>query len=240
MFLYNDVNLLAQSANKNNIIDEEIYNHLTLANQILTNSDLREKYDNWLKSFGEDGLTHNNLKDNFKKTISNTKELFPSMPSEAKKSYYEKNETLNNKHGINEDWDKESTISKYNQKKKELEKNISISGEKIKNKKDFNNKFENFKNDNDNQQIIKTDNNQSILEYNGEIIGNEYLSITNYNLLYSNDNIQSNNYSSLDRAFMLQPKIEFDEINVSKKMKEYKSLSEDLSKLYPKPKNNDV
>ena len=34
---------------KNNLIDEEIYNHLTLANQIITNCDLRSKYDEWLK-----------------------------------------------------------------------------------------------------------------------------------------------------------------------------------------------
>ena len=109
---------------KHNIIDEDIYNHLTLANQILTNLDLRDKYDNWLKSFGEDGLSHSNLKDNFKKTLSDTKELFPSLPSEATKSYYDKNKNLNDKHGINENWDKESTLRKYNQKKKEVNLDI--------------------------------------------------------------------------------------------------------------------
>ena len=59
-------------------------------------------------------------------------------------------------------------------------------------------------------------------------------------MLYSNDDIQSNNYSSLDRAFKIQPKIEFKEQNVTEKMKEYKNLSEDLSNLYPKSKSNNV
>ena len=54
------------------------------------------------------------------------------------------------------------------------------------------------------------------------MIGNEYLSITNYNLLYSDDNVQTDNYSSLDRAFLLQPKIEFEEKDVADKIKEYK------------------
>ena len=75
------------------------------------------------------------------------------------------------------------------------------------------------------------------MEYNGEILGDQYLSITNYDLLYSDDNVQSSNYSSLDRAFKLQPKIEYQEVNITQKMKEYKNLSDDLSNLYP-DKNN--
>ena len=35
------------------------------------------------------------------------------------------------------------------------------------------------------------------------------MSVKDYNLLYSEDSIQGNNYSSLDSAFKLQPKMEF-------------------------------
>ena len=75
------------------------------------------------------------------------------------------------------------------------------------------------------------------MEYNGEILGDKYLSVLNYDLLYSNDNVQSTNYSSLDRAFKLQPKIDFKEVNITEKMKEYKNMSDDLSNLYIEPKD---
>ena len=38
---------------KNNILDEEVYNHLTIANQVLTNPELRKKYDEWILTVGE-------------------------------------------------------------------------------------------------------------------------------------------------------------------------------------------
>ena len=225
---------------KNNVIDEDIYNHLTLANQILTNNETREKYDSWLKSFGEDGISHDNLKTNFENSTSQLKMHFPSMPSEAKQLYHEKADQMNLKHGLNNNWDEESTLSRYERKKNELDKAIEVSGERITDTTDFENKFNNKFNDfkiyNKNQQIIMTDGNQSISEYNGHLVGNECLSITSYDLLYSEDSIQTNNYSSLDRAFMLQPKIVFDERDVAEKMKEYNNLSSDLSNLYPKPK----
>ena len=52
---------------KNNLLDDEIYNHLTLANQVLTNSELRKSYDQWLKSFGQDSSTHTDLKKTYEK-----------------------------------------------------------------------------------------------------------------------------------------------------------------------------
>ena len=50
---------------KNNELDDEVFNHLTIANQILSNIESRKKYDEWLKSFGQESLTHENLKDNY-------------------------------------------------------------------------------------------------------------------------------------------------------------------------------
>lgn len=214
---------------KNNLIDEEIYNHLTLANQVLTNERLRKSYDDWLKSFGEDNSSYIDLKENYKETVKNTKVNFPAMPSEAKISYHDKVNKLNEKHGFNQDFDNESTINKYNQKKKELENGIHIQ-QNIKNKKEFNSKFNTYKVDDVNsQEIIKT--NGNIVEYNQQVLGDEYMSIRNYNMLYSEESIQGNNYSSLDSAFKLQPKMEYVEENVDKKMKDYKKMSNDLTTL---------
>ena len=221
---------------KSNIIDEEIYNHLTIANQVLTNSELRKKYDEWILTSVGESLSHNTLKKNFEDSKANNN--LSSMPNDAKKSYHEKVDSLNKKHGFDTNsWENESTMNRYNRKKKEMDEDILIIKDNIKNKKEFNSKFENFKSDDKNQQIIKSESKKDILEYNGEIIGDQYLSIKSYDMLYPNDEIQSKNYSSLDRAFKIQPKIEFKEQNVTEKIKEYKSLSEDLSNLYPKSNN---
>lgn len=214
---------------KNNLIDEEIYNHITLANQVLTNTGLREKYDNWLKSFGQDNIGHSDLKNNYEENLNSVKTHFPSMPGEAKLSYNQKANTLNEKHGFNNDFDSVNTMTKYNQKKKELEDGVNIY-QTIKNKKEFNSTFNNYKVDDVNsQEIIKSDG--TIVEYNQQSIGNEYMSVRDYNLLYSEDAMQGNNYSSLDSAFKLQPKMEFVEEDVEKKMKDYKKFSNDLSTL---------
>ena len=214
---------------KDNLVDEEIYNHLTIANQVLTNDDLRKKYDNWLNSFGDDNPGHKDLKQNFEDSVSQIKCHFPSMPSEAKVSYFEKAENLNNKHGVNNDFN-QNTMEKYNAKKKELEQDIEFENLNIKNKNDFDNKFNTVKEDREIcQDIIKS--NGQIMEFNQQSVGDEYLSITNYSLLYSEDSIQGNKYSSLDNAFKLQPKMEFVEEDIEKKMKDYKNFSNDLSTL---------
>jgi len=214
---------------KNNLEDEEIYNHLTQANQVLTNVNLRKKYDEWLKSYGqlENESNHIELKDNYKK-IKDDK-ITPTKIGEAKLSYYEKSELLNKKHGF-DNFKEESLMTKYNIKKKEQELDYDLEKLEIKNKNDFNNKFSVKKEVKENcQQIIKSDG--SIIEFNQNELGNEYTSIRNYDLLYSEDTIQGENYSSLDNAFLLQPKIEFKENNVEEKMNEYKKFSKDLSTL---------
>ncbi len=214
---------------KNNIVDDEIYNHLTLANQILTNIDLRSKYDEWLKSYGNDSIIHTELKQNYKDTLNSIKSNFPSLPDEAKLSYQEKANKLNERHGFDSNLDSGSTMDKYNMKKKELENGVHIDYVNLKNKKEFNSKFNDFKKDEKNKDIVKTDG--KIVEFNQQEVGNEYLSITNYSMLYSEDNIHGEQYSSLDSAFKLQPKMEYKEEDVDKKMKDYKNLSKDLSTL---------
>jgi len=227
---------------KNNLLDEEIYNHLTIANQVLTNPELRHNYDEWILTSVGESLAHITLKQKFEDSVSqvdnNLQNKLASMPTDVKTSYHEKVKSLNQKHGFNPDnWDDETTLNRYDRRKKEMDEGILINQDNIKNEKEFNNKFDNIKSDDDNHQIIKSHSKKEILEYNGEIIGDQYLSIKSYDMLYSNDETQSNNYSSLDRAFSIQPKIEFKEQNVSEKMKEYKNLSKNLENLYPKATN---
>jgi len=217
---------------KNNYEDEEIFNHLTSANQILTNPSLREKYDNWLKSYGEDNSSHMELKENYKNSID---EISFKMPNkrDATISYHKKVENLNEKHGM-KDFNDRNTMEMYNKKLEEFNSKINIPTQNIKNEKDFNNKFQNMIENPENDQIIHVKPNNSIIEFNGELVGNEYLSIKDYSLLYSQDSVQTSNYSSLDRAFMLQPKIQFDESNSKEKMKEYNKFTDELSQLFPK------
>lgn len=211
---------------KNDIIDEEVYNHLTIANQVLTNSDLRLKYDEWLKSYGQDSMNHDELKNNYQE--SSKKITTAKTKEEAIKIFEQKSHKLNEKHGFNINFDEKPVSTKYDQKKKEFNSQINFEDLNIKNEKDFNNKFSTKKDDKINcQQIIKSDGN--IMEYNQQDIGNEYSSINNYDLLYSNDTVQGNNFSNLDHAFLLQPKIAFEEENIEKKIVDYKKQSSDLS-----------
>lgn len=225
--------ILKVHPDKNNYEDEEIFNHLTLANQILTNDKLREGYDNWLKSFGEDSILHEDLKKNYNDTKNSILSYIPSK-EEANSTFYQKEEKLNKKHSLDINWNDEETMTRYNRKKEELElkNNILIPNKNIKNKKEFNNHFNNYKNNDENDQIIKINPNESIIECNGDLVGNEYLSIRNYSLLYSDDSVQTSNYSSLDRAFLIQPKIKFDEKNRDEKIKDYNKFTDDLSELF--------
>jgi DnaJ-class molecular chaperone len=50
---------------KNNNIEEEIYYHIITANQILTNTESRKKYDDFLNKSND---THDELKNTFTKT----------------------------------------------------------------------------------------------------------------------------------------------------------------------------
>ncbi len=206
---------------KNNELDDEVFNHLTIANQILSNIESRKKYDEWLKSFGQESLTHENLKDNYQqdKNINYQNNNL---------SYDQVNVKLNEKHNIN---DFNNNISDdFSERKKALEESINIIKEDIKNDKEFNDKFEKLKsNDNNKNELINSE--SKIIEINHEDVGNQFLSISNYNLLYSEDNIQSDDYSNLDNAFKLQPKIDFKVVDIKQKIKEYDDLlkeNEDL------------
>mgnify|MGYP004123562905 CR=1 FL=1 len=127
-------------------------------------------------------------------------------------------------------------MERYSRKMEEFKSKINIPSQNIKDEKDFNNKFNNIITNPDNDQIIHVKPNNSIIEFNGDLVGNEYLSIRDYSLLYANeeDRVQTSNYSSIDRAFKLQPKINFEESSDKERIKEYNKFTDELSKMFPK------
>ena len=216
---------------KNSDLEEDIYYHIVLANQILTNKELRHKYDLYLKEVAE---TFNDLKNNYNKF---NKSYVGLNEKESLQKFKIINEELNIKHGfynnnINErtndkfnerKYDKfnERTMDKFNKIKEAREmESIKIEKEDIKDSKDFNMKFNNNK--------LSGKYKDQIIEYKGELTtynGNDiYTNLADIDKLYIEDSILTNKYSSLDKAFTIQPIIEWNNNKtIEEKMKEYKS-----------------
>ena len=80
--------------------------------------------------------------------------------------------------------------------------------ERFRSKKEFNNTFRNRKkNGHFNRQIIKHNNNE-IRCYQASEIQNRYATVDDYERLYTEDTIQTNKYSSLNRAFLMHPEMD--------------------------------
>jgi len=183
---------------KNNIDDEDIYNHLTLANEILTDENLKNKYDNWLKSF-DVPITHEDLKSKYN----------PDIKIDTTESFDQINDELNKKHRFNPlDIDKptepkllEEQIDEFNNMDLSIQKE-----EDIKSTEDFNNKFKNKKlNGEFENQLIEVNKKLEIMELNQTDTGSDFLSITHYDMLYDNNGMDTNSYSSIDQSFSLLP-----------------------------------
>ena len=174
---------------KNNKIEEEIYFHILYANQILLDSNLRMKYNEFIKETTD----FNTLKNDSKKSLN---EDFTLSKAESLNEFNKKFEELNNKHGFKED---NNTNSKSNFEFKRdninIDKNINP-----KDMKEFNKIFLKNKNNSFKDQII---------EYKGEpmeittyINKDNYAFINDLEKLYIDDLIGNN---SLEIAFSLQP-----------------------------------
>jgi curved DNA-binding protein CbpA len=179
---------------KNSKVQEDIYNHIFTANQILTNKEYREKYDEYLN---KSVSSHFELKNKFEKKNIDT----PINEEEAAIKFKTKLDELNKKHQYIDDYNKTNIMQSYEKIKKDRNAQLDIPKEIISNNDDFNNKFDNKKSN----EIIITDDPKNISSYN---ITDNYTAIDiAFNNLYIEDETSNTNkYSSLKTAFKLQPK----------------------------------
>ena len=95
---------------KSSELEENIYYHIILANQILLNKESRKKYDEYLVSKSEN---HVELKSSFNKAVKNINETVPNK-SESTQLFNNKIDMLNKKHGFNEENLNESVLDRFN------------------------------------------------------------------------------------------------------------------------------
>ena len=206
---------------KNNSIEEDIYYHIITANQVLTNTETRKKYDEFLNKLQD---THDDLKKKFNKIIKSDNIINKLSESKQKNlSEFDK-------------YDKEKIINAYSKLLKEREKIIEIPKEDIKTNIDFNTKFESkiLTENVFNEQIIPTSDKMELLTIN---INDNYtsLDIAFNNLYIDGDEINNTSkFSSLDSAFKIQqinPK-DFKEVNIKEAINAYKNETTNLSTLH--------
>jgi len=215
---------------KNKDANEELYNHVIIANQVLTNTQLRKDYDAFLnESSKKDSFL--DLKNNFDSQIKEMDKFFP-VKEEAKGLFTNKIDELNKKHGFNTENDSKDIMNQYNKIKSNRKSQISIPQEKISNTKDFNAKFENKKESGIfGEQIVVANPNNNLGTYQSN---DGLATIGDYSNLYAEDTISTGAYTSLDMAFKIQ-KINTTgkEKTLDERMKEYKSQTTQFSNRNP-------
>lgn len=214
--------LIELHPDKNPDSNEEIFNHIIIANQVLGNSILRKDYDNYLQE-KDNQISHTDLKNTFDSVIKDVEKMFP-VKEDATKQFKSKIEELNNKHGVNNNLNSKNVISQYDQLKKMRDSQVNIPQEKISNTNDFNQKFESRKDIGTfNNQIIPV--NPSSTFTLGTYQSNDALvGINDYSKLYLEDNVSTGSYTSLNMAFKIQ---KFDsnisEKSLKERMEDYKN-----------------
>jgi hypothetical protein len=210
--------ILELHPDKNKEASEELYNHLIIANQVLSDTNLRNKYDEFLDEDTKEEASIG-LKKDFKNDTKDLEKMFPKK-EEAKTAFQSKINELNKKHGFNEKGEI-NVMSQYEQTKKNRNSQINIPQEKISNTSDFNYKFDKKKNEGTfDEQIVVSNNTTTLLPYQG----NDGLTIIgDYSTLYSEDTVSNNMFTSLDVAFKIQKvNTHFIEKSLDERMKEYK------------------
>jgi curved DNA-binding protein CbpA len=213
---------------KNSNLEEDIYYHIILANQILLNKESRNKYDEYIKTKSEN---FNELKGQFNKTINNIDQYFPDKNS-SNIVFKEMFSQMNKKHSFDENLNTTNINERFQKVKSSRENNdIKIEKEDIKNIEDFNTIFNINKNSGKFKDIL--------VEYKGTpselstiVIGDNYTNLLDIDKLYIEDSVQTDKYSSLDRAFMLHPVVNNIETRtLDDKMKDYIDKSKEYSSL---------
>jgi len=205
---------------KNSELEEDIYYHIILANQILLNKESRKKYDSFINDNAD---TYCELKNNFNKTIKDIDIIGPDKKTSQNLFNYKINE-LNKKHGYDSNLENISITERFNKVKEKRELNdIKIDKEVFLDTDEFNIKFDNNKIDGKyNSQIIEFSGIPS--ELSTYVVGEQYTCLTDIDKLYIEDSIQSSKYSSLDRAFSLHPVIQTkNTLPFDDRIKEYKN-----------------
>lgn len=221
-------------------LEEDIFYNITLAYQILSNDVQRYNYDNFLKNKHNQKSSYE-LKNDFNNNKNILKEYVPKTMKEAHIDYQEKIKYFENKHSINIQNFKEtkSNLKKLKTSRDQLE---SIKKENFKNTGDFNSSFKLRKQTGEfNDQIIKINPNQKIVCYQETELQNNYASIHDYEKIYTEDTIQTNKYSSLDRAFLMHPEQEIPEEkkkDIKYGIDKYNKLTKDFNRLHDMKKRN--
>jgi len=216
---------------KNSDLEEEIYYHIILANQILLDKESRKKYDEFISGTAE---SFEELKISFAKSIKDIEYFFPAKDTSVQ-AFNDKIEELNKKHGYNNN-SSESVMDRFNKIKEKRDVNqVKIEKENFKTMEDFNSKFDVNKSDGGKFQ-------EQIVEFKGTpqelstyVVGEQYTSLGDLDKLYVEDSILSSRFSSLDRAFMLQPVSQTDMPNktVEERMNDYKNQSDQYKNYKP-------
>jgi len=217
---------------KNSDLEEEIYYHIILANQILLNKESRKKYDEFICGKAE---SFEELKSSFNKSVKDIEQYFPAKDSSFQ-TFNAKIDELNKKHGYSDNNLSETVMDRFSKiKEKRDVDHIKIEKENFKTMNEFNSKFDVNKQDGGKFQ-------DQIVEFKGipqelstYVLGDNYTSLGDLDKLYVEDSVQSSKFSSLDRAFMLQPVSQSDITpkSVEERMKEYKNQTNQYKNFKP-------
>ena len=69
-------------------IEEKLYYNITIANNILSNQESKDRYDTWLV---KSNRNHDSLKSNFKNDLLDVKQYFPQTAKEAQVEFIKNN-----------------------------------------------------------------------------------------------------------------------------------------------------
>ena len=198
---------------KNSTVEEDIFNHIVIAYQVLSNPIEKTAYDTFISKSHK--TSHKDMKESYDNTEFKSKDSYEV----SKKKYDEKVKQLELKHKLKKVDDVDPLIRIKSLKK--VREQVQINYENIINNDDFNSKF--------NQRRVGYQNSDKDNQL--ATVPKNYAIINSYNDLYVNDSVATDNYSSLDNAFSLNPEIKYKEENMSNKMQRYKKESKYLKNL---------
>ena len=204
--------ILLHHPDKNKDADDELFNKITMAYQVLSNKNYRKKYNKWLK-LQLNEVEYEDLHEKWKKYKDSEKNKNSKHTQDYKKNFIKKTKELEQKHfeNTNYNFNDSSNLDQRLTKLHSERNKINIKKEKINN---FNNEFDNRKiKKEDSHQIIKL--NDDIISYD-QINATNYTSISNINKLYLDDeNISTKNFSSLNCAFSMYKCDKFNDNNLT-------------------------